>query len=135
MFERRFLNETQELYQAEGARLLIEKNVPEYLAHVQRRLDEESERQIYYLDFSTRKPLIAIVEQQLIANHSTALLSKGVEQLLSENRIEDLRLLYDLFGRVKNGHQELRTFVINYIKVKINIHIVVKYLVAYIERP
>uniref|UniRef100_A0A8D2NU67 Cullin 4A n=1 Tax=Zosterops lateralis melanops TaxID=1220523 RepID=A0A8D2NU67_ZOSLA len=76
-FEQRFLEETNCLYAAEGQRLMQEREVPEYLHHVNKRLEEEGDRVITYLDHSTQKPLIACVEKQLLGEHLSAILQKG----------------------------------------------------------
>lgn len=115
-FEQRFLEETNRLYAAEGQRLMQEREVPEYLHHVNKRLEEEADRVITYLDQSTQKPLIATVEKQLLGEHLTATLQKGLTHLLDENRIQDLSLLYQLFSRVRGGVQVLLQQWIEYIK-------------------
>ncbi|XP_075691876.1 cullin-4B isoform X3 [Rhinoderma darwinii] len=142
-FEHRFLEETNRLYAAEGQRLMQEREVPEYLHHVNKRLEEEADRVITYLDQSTqcgsqlspdhrptcldgsrikvenkleRKPLIATVEKQLLGEHLTTTLQKGLNHLLDENRIQDLSLLYQLFSRVRGGVQVLLQHWIEYIK-------------------
>ncbi|XP_043983794.1 cullin-4B isoform X1 [Gambusia affinis] len=118
-FEQRFLEETNRLYAAEGQRLMQEREViyvPEYLHHVNKRLEEEADRVITYLDQSTQKPLIATVEKQLLGEHLTAILQKGLTHLLDENRIQDLSLLYQLFSRVRGGVQVLLQQWIEYIK-------------------
>uniref|UniRef100_A0A8C4Z4Z0 Cullin 4A n=1 Tax=Gadus morhua TaxID=8049 RepID=A0A8C4Z4Z0_GADMO len=76
-FEERFLVETNRLYAAEGQRLMQERDVPEYLHHVARRLEEENDRVISYLDQSTQKPLVYCVEKQLLGEHMTSILQKG----------------------------------------------------------
>ena len=43
--------------------------VPTYLQHVERRLQEENERVGHYLDTQTRKPLVAILDTQLLELH------------------------------------------------------------------
>ncbi|XP_038631906.1 cullin-4B isoform X1 [Scyliorhinus canicula] len=115
-FEQRFLEETNRLYAAEGQRLMQEREVPEYLHHVNKRLEEEADRVITYLDQSTQKPLIATVEKQLLGEHLPAILQKGLNSLLDENRIQDLSLLYQLFSRVRGGVQVLLQHWIEYIK-------------------
>lgn len=115
-FEQRFLEETNRLYAAEGQRLMQEREVPDYLHHVNKRLEEEADRVITYLDQSTQKPLIATVEKQLLGEHLTATLQKGLNHLLDENRIQDLSLLYQLFSRVRGGVQVLLQHWIEYIK-------------------
>ncbi|XP_062833350.1 cullin-4A isoform X2 [Anolis carolinensis] len=76
-FEPRFLEDTNRLYTAEGQRLMQEREVPEYLHHVNKRLEEEADRVVTYLDHSTQKPLIACVEKQLLGEHLTAILQKA----------------------------------------------------------
>uniref|UniRef100_A0A8C5FLC4 Cullin 4A n=1 Tax=Gadus morhua TaxID=8049 RepID=A0A8C5FLC4_GADMO len=76
-FEERFLVETNRLYAAEGQRLMQERDVPEYLHHVARRLEEENDRVISYLDQSTQKPLVYCVEKQLLGEHMTSILQKA----------------------------------------------------------
>lgn len=53
-FEEKFLVATRQLYQAEGQRRMQELEVPEYLQHVEKRLAEENERLLHYLDSSTK---------------------------------------------------------------------------------
>ena len=43
----------------------------------------------------------------------------GLNQLLSENRIQDLMLMYQLFSRVRDGLKELATAFASYIKVSV----------------
>ncbi|XP_039991230.1 cullin-4A isoform X2 [Xiphias gladius] len=115
-FEERFLIETNRLYAAEGQRLMQERDVPEYLHHVARRLEEENDRIASYLDQSTQKPLISCVEKQLLGEHMTAILQKGLSILLDENRVTELALLYQLFSKVKGGLPTLLQFWRDYIK-------------------
>ena len=117
-FEEKFLKSTEEFYAAEGQKLIIELEVSEYLKHVDRRLGEENERICHYLDHTTRWPLIHGVEKQLISEHLSSILQKGLDLLLDGNRHSDLSLCYSLLGRVKEGHQELCSHFNQYIKKK-----------------
>lgn len=117
-FESKFLVATERLYAAEGQRLMQEHDVPEYLAHVDKRLNEENERLLHYLDPATKWPLIHTVEKQLLSEHLTSILQKGLDSLLEENRVQNLTLLYSLFMRVKNGLVELCLNFNTYIKKK-----------------
>lgn len=65
-----------------------------------------------------RQQLIYTIEKQLLAEHVTVILSKGLEHLLEENRLADLTLLYSLLNRIKGGVLELCTSVKVYIKKK-----------------
>ncbi|XP_058886490.1 cullin-4A-like [Acipenser ruthenus] len=115
-FEQKFLKETHRLYAAEGQSLMQEREVPEYLHHVNKRLEEETDRVITYLDQSTQKQLILTVEKQLLGEHLKAILQKGLHHLLDGNRITELTLLYQLFSRLKGGLQVLLQHWSEYIK-------------------
>nr|CAG4647689.1 EOG090X01NX [Moina brachiata] len=115
-FETKFLAQTERVYSAEGQRLMQEREVPEYLVHVDKRLHEENERLLHYLDHTTKRPLIASVEKQLIGEHLTRILQKGLDALVEENRIDDLKLMYCLLSRVKDGPQELCSNFCGYVK-------------------
>nr|XP_054770971.1 cullin-4A-like [Lytechinus pictus] len=115
-FEKRFLEATQMLYGAEGQRLVHEREVPEYLIHVDKRLEEEAQRILHYLDHTTRKLLIACVEKQLLEDHIGTILQKGLDSLLDANRVDDLTLLYRLLQRTKNGLLDLCQYFSAFIK-------------------
>lgn len=53
---------------------------------MQKRLTVEYERWQQYLDTPTRKPLIGIVEEQLLRSHMPAILDKGFDALMTEKR-------------------------------------------------
>lgn len=53
-FENNFLIATKNLYQAEGQKKMQEFEVPDYLQHVDKRLAEENERLLHYLDPVTK---------------------------------------------------------------------------------
>lgn len=118
IFEEKFLKSTDDFYSAEGQRLMEEMEVPLYLDHVNKRLMEENERIHYYLDHTTRWPLIHGVEKQLISQHLLPILQKGLDLLLDGNRLQELSLCYSLLGRVKEGHHELCIHFNQYIKKK-----------------
>jgi cullin-4 len=91
--------------------------IPEYLAHVDRRLRQESDRIFHYLDQSTRLPLVASVERQLLSSHLSTILEKGFGDLMDHHRLPDLMLLYQLVSRVKGGLDKLCEAWSDYIKV------------------
>lgn len=102
-----FLERTRQLYSMEGQQKVQDFDVPVYLQYVDRRLKEEKERCLTYLDQSTMKPLIACVEKELISDHVQTILQKGLQNLLEQNRLEELRLMYSLFSRVRTGLESL----------------------------
>lgn len=83
-------------------------------------LTDNSSLNLYFLNFFhfVRHQLIYTVEKQLLSEHLTGILHKGLENLLEENRLSDLSLLYSLFSRVKNGLNELCMNFNTYIKVR-----------------
>ena len=82
---------------------------------LQRRLTEEYERCQNYLDASTRKPLIAAVEEQLLSKHMAAMLEKGFDAMMADMRVHDLARLYNLCGRI-HALEPLRAAFRAYIK-------------------
>ncbi|XP_052182282.1 cullin-4-like [Diospyros lotus] len=114
-FEKPFLEGTSEFYAAEGVKYMQQSDVPDYLKHVEVRLHEEHERCLHYLDASTRKPLVATVERQLLECHMPTILDKGFMMLMDGNRIEDLQRMYLLLLRV-NAFESLRQGLSSYIR-------------------
>nr|CAG4635961.1 EOG090X01NX [Eubosmina coregoni] len=115
-FETKFLTSTERVYSAEGQRMMQECEVPEFLAHVDKRLHEENERLLHYLDHSTKRSLIATVEKQLIGEHMSQILQKGLDALIEENRLSELKLMFSLLSRIKSGPLELCTSFCTYVK-------------------
>ncbi|KAJ6766320.1 CULLIN-4A [Salix purpurea] len=114
-FEIPFLECTSEFYAAEGMAYMQQSDVPDYLKHVESRLNEEQDRCKIYLDTSTKKPLIATAERQLLERHISAILDKGFMMLMDGHRIEDLKRIYSLFLRV-NALESLRQALSMYIR-------------------
>ncbi|GFP91134.1 cullin-4 [Phtheirospermum japonicum] len=114
-FEKPFLECTSGFYAAEGVKYMQQSDVPDYLKHVETRLQEENERCLLYLDASTRKPLVATAERQLLERHISAILDKGFMGLMDGKRIEDLQRMYVLFSRV-NALESLRQSLNLYIR-------------------
>ncbi|XP_075481912.1 LOW QUALITY PROTEIN: cullin-4-like [Primulina tabacum] len=114
-FEKPFLECTSEFYAAEGVKYMQQSDVPDYLKHVEMRLQEEHERCLLYVDASTRKPLVATAERQLLERHISAILDKGFTMLMDGKRIEDLQRMYLLFSRV-NALESLRQSLNQYIR-------------------
>nr|XP_011460204.1 PREDICTED: cullin-4 [Fragaria vesca subsp. vesca] len=114
-FEKPFLECSSEFYGTEGVKYMQQSDVPEYLKHVEKRLHEEHERCLLYLDASTRKPLVATAEKQLLELHIPGILDKGFTMLMDGNRIEDLQRMYTLFLRV-NALEALKQALSSYIR-------------------
>lgn len=98
-FEGEFLVATGNFYREEGDRYMAETAVAKYLLHVETRLQEETNRAVAYLDDATARPLIAVLEHELLVRHTDGMLDKGLDDLLTGTRIEDLQRMYRLLGR------------------------------------
>ncbi|GAA5916504.1 cullin family protein [Sporobolomyces salmoneus] len=109
-FEQALLKQTEEFYRRESERLLVECDCPSFLQKIHRRLSEEQTRARSYLSSSTEPLLLALLDRVLIASHLTSIIthpSAGLSTLIQDERIEDLKLMYQLFGRVEAGPAEL----------------------------
>jgi cullin-4 len=108
LFETAFLEASKAFYLEEGHVKIAQLDVPSYLLHVERRLQEENERVGHYLDAQTRKPLVAVLDCTLLEVHVQDILDKGLETLIAQHRVSDLQRLYVLLGRV-NGLSQIKT--------------------------
>lgn len=116
-FEVAFLERSELHYNSEGAMRILTDEVALYLTHVDTRLKEENSRSNAYLDYSTKKPLIACVERQLVSAHAAALLDKGFALLCDEARIDSISLMFSLFTRV-SAVDLIKTHFTNYVVSK-----------------
>jgi len=115
-FEEPFLNRTQLFYRSEGEKLVHERDIVDYLQHVEQRLKEEGVARITaYIDLSTKPKLIKLVENELLERHVDTILEKGFNILLQDNRKDTLALMYRLLSRV-NALDKLRTYFFNELK-------------------
>ena len=100
LFEVPFLKTTHDFYATEAASQLQAMDVPNYLQHVRTRLSQEEQRVTHYLHISTRKALIQITLQTLLATHVDTILEKGFTMLMEQNRLDDLTCMYNLYALV-----------------------------------
>ncbi|DBA01455.1 TPA: hypothetical protein N0F65_005574 [Lagenidium giganteum] len=118
-FETPFLVASEQFYTAEGVSVLETADVPQFLLHVEKRLQEENDRVVHYLDVSTKRQLIHVVESKLLKPHTTTLLERGFEALMDGTRIDDLKRMYVLYGRV-DAVVDLKNAFSAYIKKKVS---------------
>ena len=114
-FELPLLDETIHFYKEEGVRLMDQLIVPDYLKHLCDRYDQEMGRVSHYLNHSTRLPLVAVLDEHLIQNHTTALILNGFDVLMEQDRTIDLKRMYNFWGRV-NARKDLSVAFREYIK-------------------
>ena len=56
------------------------------------------------------------MEKQLIGEHMSQILQKGLDALIEENRLSELKLMFSLLSRIKSGPLELCTSFCTYVK-------------------
>ncbi|CAG9324817.1 unnamed protein product [Blepharisma stoltei] len=100
-FEQKYIEETDKFYQDEGLDKINQLSVSDYLAYVEKRLKDESDRLNHYLDISTSKPTIQKLEIRLIKEKAEIVIEKGLLQLFEAYKVPDLQRLYVLFKRVE----------------------------------
>jgi cullin-4 len=123
--------ETDVYYKRESRLKIEELEIGAYLRHVSQRLDEEQRRVQLYLSRTSHDGLANCVDKCFVGDFVDVILSKGIlrfnfylankqilgaEKLFYENKIDDIKLLYQLFGRVKNARQSLKNSFVAYIK-------------------
>ena len=116
-FEFHFLQATDQFYSQESKQCLETMEIASYLRHAERRLHEESDRVLHYLDAGTKNALLQVAEKELVAAHIQVILERGFDKLMEEHRLEDLRRMFMLLQRV-NALEQLRLFFAQYIKVR-----------------
>jgi len=66
------------------------------------RLAEAGDMTSTLLHVSSKKALFETIEKHLLLPHTAYLIEKGLNQMLSDNRIADLKRLFLLFDRVNS---------------------------------
>eukprot|EP00981_Chlorochromonas_danica_P005296 scaffold1058_cov155-Ochromonas_danica.AAC.41 len=110
-FETFFLIETEQFYHAESLQYISSNPCAEYIRKVEGRLLEEADRLNNYVAASTEPKLRRVLDQELIARHAQALIdmeASGLFVMFREERIDELKRLYNLFHRVQSCLDLLR---------------------------
>ncbi|CAH8517719.1 unnamed protein product [Schistosoma bovis] len=116
IFLAEFVCKSQQLYAYEADTLSRQLSVPEYLLHVDKRIIEEEDRLVVYLDAnSTRSLLMSTLVSELLTRPLDYLLDNGLVNPLKTKQTSQLSLLFSLVSRVPNGIEKLRTHFRNYI--------------------
>lgn len=82
LFALPFLREAELFFAAEGISMLEQCSTSHFLEFAEQRLAGVGAAVVRYLDPATRKPLTAVIEQQLLRPHTQALLDKGLDGIL-----------------------------------------------------
>ncbi|CAK7226564.1 hypothetical protein SCUCBS95973_006242 [Sporothrix curviconia] len=105
LFEPEFIEATEKYYRKECVRLLNEGDTRAWLRQTRRRLQEEQDRCGHTVSQETMHKAARVLDQELIAKHLTEFLlmeGSGLKAMISNDRYEDLEILYDLVSRVEN---------------------------------
>eukprot|EP01023_Acetabularia_acetabulum_P049241 TRINITY_DN5249_c0_g1_i7.p1 TRINITY_DN5249_c0_g1~~TRINITY_DN5249_c0_g1_i7.p1 ORF type:complete len:627 (+),score=66.81 TRINITY_DN5249_c0_g1_i7:256-1881(+) len=100
VLEGQILENARVFYRAEGDATIISMNVSDFLRHAENRLKQESVRCEQYLEESTKRKLVIVVEQESLQKHMDNLLEKGFAEMMNDVRQQDLTRLYQLCRRI-----------------------------------
>jgi len=98
-FEKYFLARTQEYYINESANVLKSGNPMEYMHFVDARIKDEQKRVQDYLDPSTKKPLMKLLDTVLLSGHADSLQSL-FDSSLSKYSVDEVTCIYRLLSRI-----------------------------------
>ena len=120
-FESAFLGTTQEYFHTESLQYLSSATAADYVRKATARLEQEKERaQALQLPVTTEGPLLNLVQTEWIERHARTLvdmeLTGFAALLLDDSKLDEMRLMYDLFIRVPSSVDFLRDALAERIK-------------------
>jgi cullin 1 len=107
-FEKPFLEATTKFYVKESKQFVAENSIVEYMKKAETRLHEEEQRVGLYLHADIVNALRKACNTALIADHSVVLRDE-FQNLLDNDRVEDMQRMYNLLSRITEGLDPLRT--------------------------
>jgi len=119
-FEDPFLEQSREFYRIEADRFLAENSASVYIKKVEQRIKEEADRAKHYLDPSTEKQIVTVIEEELIQKHLKRIVemeNSGVVYMLKNEKIDDLRTMYTILSRIeKEGIEAMKNAASKYLR-------------------
>lgn len=118
-FEKPFLETSANFYRLESQQFIASNSCSEYMKKIEIRLKEENARVSHYLDASTEPKIKEVAERELISVHMKTLVemeNSGLISMLRDDKIDDLKRMYSLFGRVPGGLALMRDMMSNDVK-------------------
>lgn len=107
-FQTPFIEATALYYASESEKYISENSVIEYMKKAEARLAQEAARVDAYLHASSKPALVGKCEHVLIRTHLTPLQDE-FQNLLDQDKIEDLGRMYGLLSRIPEGLDSLRS--------------------------
>ncbi|GAU50030.1 hypothetical protein TSUD_240230 [Trifolium subterraneum] len=119
VFETPLLQASSEFYRAESQKLIERCNCGDYLKNVERLINEETDRVNHYLDHESKREITNVLVKEMIENHMLRLIhmeNSGLVNMLCDDKYEGLSRMYNLFGRVTDGHLKIREVMSSHIR-------------------
>jgi len=114
-YEKPFIEATEKFYLYESQKFINENSIVDYMKKAKSRLEEENQRVDKYLNESSRIPLLKACKDVLIKNHLEPIQEEFTE-LLQQDRVDDLELLYYLLKYIPNSFDPLCEKFEEYVK-------------------
>ena len=102
-FEPKFLEASRKYYREEGQKLVANADASTFCSHARKRLREEEERCQQTLSSITEPKIKSVVDKEFISAHIKDVINMegtGAKSMLDNDRIEDLKNVFELVARV-----------------------------------
>jgi cullin 3 len=113
-FEPKFLQASREFYNKEGQTLLVEADATTFCTKARKRISEEQERCQQTISIITEEKIKSVVEKELISANIKEVINMegtGVQNMLDNDKIQDLANVYELISRVDPRKGALRDVI------------------------
>ncbi len=110
-FERTFIKETESYYRQESNKLIVDSSCDAFLQIAKKRLNQELDRLLNYLDSSSEVKLIQIFLKEFIEAHAQTLLTmehSGLISMIRGDSFEQIGLMFEMFSRVPTSFDLLK---------------------------